>query len=85
MASIHIGYDIIGTEYVDVDLDDWTDEIQDEYGRPWDELTDEEKHNFVYNFMVPEYQDEAERQCDYSIGDCFSWQDEHYEDHYFNK
>lgn len=72
MARIEIGYDVVGTYYHSIDTDDY---LCDE-DTPWEEMTEEEKENFVREVAI-DVSWEAERDIDeYSLGSLCSWEDE---------
>ena len=82
MASVDIKYAIVGSYSYRVDLDEYTDDILDEYGKPWEELTDDEKDEFMYELGNELYQT-AEAESDYSLGEIESWEDEDCTEHWF--
>ena len=76
MAQIEIGYDVIGTHYYTVDTDDYLDEDD----LKWEDMTDEEKEDFVREVGL-NVSWEAERDCDYGLGPLCSWYDENGKSH----
>lgn len=68
--KLSLGYEIIGTEYVDIEID------EEELEKPWDEMTKDEKINFVYDNYSEEAFYEAMRNCEYDIGGLFCIEDE---------
>lgn len=82
MAKVDIRYDIVGSYSYTVDLDEYADDILDEYGKPWEELSDDEKDEFMYG-LGNELCQTAEAECDYSLGEIWSWNDENYTEHFF--
>lgn len=72
--TISLMYDIIGSYPYTIDLEDYFDE--DEYGKPWEELTKEEKDDFLYDLSC-QLHPYAERELsDWSLGDMESWEEE---------
>lgn len=71
MARIEIGYDVIGTHYYSIDTDDYLgeDDVQ------WEDMTDEEKEDFVRE-VGTDVSWEAENDCDFSLGPVCSYYDE---------
>ena len=76
MARIEIRYDVVGTYYHSIDTDDY---LWDE-DTPWEEMTDEEKEDFVREVAL-DVSWEAERDSDYSLGSLCSWEDENGKTH----
>ena len=71
MAQIKIGYDVIGTHYHTIDTDDYLDEDEVQ----WEDMTDEEKEDFVRE-VGADVSWEAENNCDFSLGSVCSYYDE---------
>jgi hypothetical protein len=70
--KITLMYDIIGTYPYEIDLENYFDE--EEYGKPWEELTEEEKDEFLYD-LGSKLQYEAEREFgDWSLGEMEDWE-----------
>ncbi len=66
-------YDIIGSYPYEIELEDYFDE--EEYGKPWEELTKEEKDKFLYS-LGDELHREAERDFgDWSLGEMEYWEE----------
>ena len=82
MASVDILYEVIGSFPYTVDLDKYEDDILDRYGKPWEELSDSEKDDFIYDLGYELYQT-AEAESDYSLGEVESWQTENGTEHWF--
>lgn len=76
MARIEIGYDVVGTHYYSIDTDDYLgeDDVQ------WEDMTDEEKEDFVRDVGADVYW-EAENDCDFSLGPICSYYDENGKSH----
>jgi hypothetical protein len=79
MAQIEIGYDVVGTYYHTIDTDDYLDEDEIK----WEDMTDEEKENFVKEVAL-DASWEAERDSDYSLGSPCDWFDENGKPHFIN-
>ena len=74
MKKITLMYDIVGSYPYEIDLEDYFDE--EEYGKPWEELTDEEKDNFLYKLGY-ELQYKAEKEFgDWNLGEMEDWEEE---------
>lgn len=82
MASVDIKYAIVGSYNYTVDLDEYADDILDKYGKPWEELTDDEKDEFMLELGYELHQT-AEAESDYSLAEVECWQDENYTEHSF--
>ena len=80
--KIDILYDVVGSYPFTVDLDEYEDDILDKYGRPWEELSDSEKDDFIYDLSYELYQT-AEAESEYSLGQVDGWNDENDEQHDF--
>lgn len=76
MAQIEIGYDVIGTHYYTIDTDDYLDEDDVK----WEDMTDEEKEDFVRE-VGSDVSWEAENDCDYGLGSICGWYDENGKSH----
>ena len=82
MASVNIRYSIVGSYCYTVDLDEYADDILDEYEKPWEELSDDEKDEFMLELGYQLYQT-AEAESEYSLGEVESWEDEDSTNHWF--
>jgi hypothetical protein len=72
--KINLMYDIVGSYPYEIDLEDYVDE--EEYGKPWEELTVEEKNIFLFD-LGSKLQNEAEREFgDWSLGEMEDWEEE---------
>jgi hypothetical protein len=80
---VDILYEVVGSYPHTVDLDEYEDDILEKYGKPWEELSDSEKDEFIYDLGHELYQ-VAESESEYSLGQVESWEDENYKQHYFN-
>ena len=81
--EVDILYEVVGSYPFTVDLDEYEDDILDEYGKPWEELSDSEKDEFLLELGYRLYQT-AECESDYSLGQIEGWNDETGEQHDFN-
>lgn len=71
--KINLMYDIIGSYPYEIELEDYFDE--EEYGKPWKELTQKEKDNFLYDLgWELHYQAEKEL-SDWSLGEIEDWEE----------
>ena len=71
--KINLMYDIVGSYPYEIELEDYFDE--EEYGKPWKELTKEEKDKFLYDLGM-NLQHQAEREFnDWSLGDMEDWEE----------
>lgn len=71
--KINLMYDIVGTYPYEIDLEDYFDE--EEYGKPWEELTEEEKDEFLFD-LGSKLQYKAEREFgDWSLGEMEDWEE----------
>ncbi len=74
MKKITLMYDIVGSYPYEIDLEDYFDE--EEYRKPWEELTNEEKDKFLYR-LGDELQYDAEKEFgDWSLGEMEDWIEE---------
>lgn len=80
--EVDILYEVVGSYPFTVDLDEYEDEILDEYGKPWEELSDSEKDEFLLELGYRLYQT-AEYESDYSLGQIEGWNDETGKQHDF--
>jgi hypothetical protein len=72
--KINLMYDIVGSYPYEIELKDYFDE--EEYGKSWEELTKEEKDDFLFN-LGDELQYKAEREFgDWSLGVMEDWEEE---------
>ena len=78
--TVNILYEVVGSYSFTVDLDEYEDDILDRYGKPWEDLLDWEKDDFMYDLGHELYQT-AEAESEYSLGQIESWEDENYEQH----
>ena len=74
MREIDIMYEIVGSYRHTVDLDEYEEDILDRYGKPWDELTEDERLEFAYNLGI-ELLQTAEAESDYSLGTVEGYED----------
>lgn len=71
---VSLFYDIVGSYPYEIETEEYFDE--EEYGKPWEELTHEEKDDFLRD-LGAELQHEAEREFgDWSLGDMEDWEEE---------
>lgn len=71
--KINLMYDIVGTYPYTIDLEDYFNE--DDYGKPWEELTEDEKNEFLFDLGC-QLQLAAERELsDWSLGDMEDWEE----------
>lgn len=71
--KISLIYNIVGSYPYEIELYDYFDE--EEYGKPWEELTDDEKNEFLYDLGV-KLQYQAEREfADWSLGEMEDWEE----------
>ena len=71
--KINLMYDIVGSYPYTIDLEDYFDE--EEYGKPWEELTEEEKNTFLFD-LGGQLRVAAEREfSDWSLGDMEDWEE----------
>lgn len=82
MASVNISYAIVGSYSYTVDLDEYADDILNEYEKPWEELSDDEKDEFMLELGYQLYQT-AEAESEYSLAEVESWEDENCTEHWF--
>ena len=82
MAIVNIKYAIVGSYCYTVDLDEYADDILDGYGKPWEELSDDEKDEFMLGLGYELHQT-ADVESDYSLGEVESWEDEDCTKHWF--
>lgn len=80
--KVDILYEVVGNFPLEVDLDEYEDDILDRYEKPWEELSDSEKDEFILDLAYELYQT-AECESDYSIGGIDGWDDENGEQHEF--
>lgn len=80
--KVDILYEVVGSYPLEVDLDGYEDDILDEYGKPWEELSDDEKDEFLYDLGHELYQ-RAESESEYSLGSIEGWDDEDGKQHDF--
>ena len=72
--KITLMYDIVGSYPYTIDLEDYFDE--EEYGKPWEELTDEEKDEFLFDLGI-DLQYDAERELgEWSLGEMEDWKED---------
>lgn len=72
--KINLMYDIVGSYPYGIDLEDYFNE--EEYGKPWEELTEEEKDKFLFD-LGDKLQYDAEREFgDWSLGEMEDWEEE---------
>jgi len=81
--TVDILYEVVGSYPHTVDLDEYEDEIFEKYEKPWEELSDNEKDEFLYDLGHELYQ-VAESESEYSLGKIEGWEDEICNQHYFN-
>ena len=71
--KISLMYEIVGSYPYEIELEDYFDE--EEYGKSWEELTNEEKDEFLHG-LGDELQYDAEREFnDYSLGVMEDWEE----------
>jgi hypothetical protein len=70
--EVEILYEIVGSYHHTVNLDEYADDILDEYGKPWEELSDDEKNEFMLELGHQLYHT-AEAESDYSLGAVEAW------------
>ena len=71
--KINLMYDIVGSYPYTIDLEDYFSE--EEYGKPWEELTEEEKNTFLFD-LGGQLRVAAEREfSDWSLGDMEDWEE----------
>lgn len=71
--KITLMYDIIGSYPYEINLEDYFDEK--EYGKPWEELTKEEKDEFLFDLGI-DLRYEAEKELgDWSLGEMEDWEE----------
>ena len=63
MREVTLNFEVIGSYPVTIDVDDYFNEDDN-----WDEMTEEEKVNFVMGNLEEEGFYEASRDCEFSIG-----------------
>lgn len=68
--KLSLGYEIIGTEYVDIEID------EDELEKPWSEMSNDEKEHFIRENYSEEAYYEAMKNCEYDIGGLFCIEEE---------
>jgi hypothetical protein len=81
--KVDILYEVVGSYPFEVDLDEYEDDILDEYEKPWEELSDSEKDEFLCNLGYDLY-NAAESESYYSLGQIEGWNDETGKQHDFN-
>lgn len=76
--EVTFGYDVVGTHYVTIDLSE--EELQE---INWDEMTKEEKSDYLLEKYEYEAMRQAESECDFSIGplDCIEFDGEEHWTH----
>lgn len=72
--KISLMYEIIGSYPYTIDLEDYFDE--EEYGKPWEELTEIEKEGFLYDLSHQLHCDAEREFSDWSLGDMEYWEEE---------
>lgn len=71
---VSLFYDIVGSYPYEIEIEEYFDE--EEYGKPWEELTKAEKDDFLRD-LGAELQYEAEREFgDWSLGGMEYWEEE---------
>ena len=70
MVKISFGFDVIGTQYVDFEIEDF--ELE-EIG--WDEMSDAEKVIFLRENYERRAYEEALSLCEFDLGDLFNIQE----------
>ena len=71
--KISLMYEIVGSYPYTIELEDYFDE--EEYGKPWEELTEDEKNEFLFDLGC-KLQLAAERELsDWSLGDMEDWEE----------
>lgn len=66
-------YGIVGSYPYTIDLEDYFDE--EEYGKSWEELTEEEKSDFLFG-LGNQLQEAAEREfSDWSLSSMEDWEE----------
>lgn len=79
---VDIEYSIVGNHRHRVDLDDYADEIFDTYGMTWEELSDDERDEFIKDLGYLMF-GAAESECEYTLGDIEAWEEENGAEHWF--
>lgn len=72
--KINLMYDIVGTYPYTIDLEDYFDE--EEYGKPWEELTEIEKESFLYDLGHQLHYDAERELGDWSLGEMEDWEED---------
>ena len=71
--KINLMYDIVGSYPYEIELEDYFDE--EEYGKPWEELTEDEKNEFLFDLGC-QLQPAAEKELsDWSLGEMEDWEE----------
>ena len=65
MITVQLGYEVVGTQYVDVEID------EDELEKPWDEMNDDEKMALIMEDYEPDAFNRAMRECEFDLGGLF--------------
>ena len=72
--KINLLYSIITDYRYTIDVDEYFDE--EEYGKPWEELTEDEKADFLYEIGI-DLMSTAENDCsEYSLGEYIGFEDD---------
>ena len=66
MITVQLGYEVVGTQYVDVEID------EDDLEKPWDELNDDEKMALIMEDYEPDAFNRAMQECEFDLGGLFS-------------
>ena len=69
MREITFNFEVIGSYPVTFNLDDYLSEEDN-----WDEMTEEERYNFISDNLEDEAFHQASMECDFSIGSFESYQ-----------
>ena len=70
MITVQLGYDVVGTQFVDVEID------EDELEKPWDEMDDNEKMAFIMEYYEPDAFNRAQQECEFDLGGLFCAKEE---------
>ena len=63
MAEVTLAFEIVADEQVTLDVEDYEVYLN----KPWDEMSEDEKHEFAMDYMYKDAFRQAE-QCSYGIG-----------------
>ncbi len=71
--KITLMYNIIGNYPYEINLEDYFDE--EEYGKPWEELTKEEKDEFLFDLGLDLHYDAEREFSDWNLGEMEDWEE----------